>query len=108
MKLTKEALKQIIKEELDAVMNEDAVYGPTGATEVLDPNATDEYTLKRFRDFNIKNPKEYAEERLRKLRYRKPKEGNYRWSYIIHRQSNEANWGWQKLDNLRTELPTED
>tara|TARA_R100001509_G_scaffold48452_1_gene26307 strand:- start:457 stop:783 length:327 start_codon:yes stop_codon:yes gene_type:complete len=108
MKLTKESLKRIIKEELQAVMNEGAVYGRTGATEILDPNATDEYTLKRFRDFNIKNPKERGQESLRNLRYGKPKDGNYRWSYIIHRQRNEGNWGWQKLDNLRTELPAED
>lgn len=105
MKLTKETLKQIIKEELDVVLNEKSVYGPKGDTEVLDPNATDEYTLKRFKDFGIRNPKQYAQERLNKMQIAKPKQGNYRWSYIIPLAGNESGrWGWQLLDNLRDEM----
>lgn len=106
MQITKEMLKRIIKEELEAALKENAVYGPTGNTEVLDPNAMDEYTIGRFKQFGIRNPKEYAAERQREMRIADPG-GNTRWSFIINLRNNQGVWGWQNLDNLRDQMSSD-
>jgi hypothetical protein len=98
MKLTKESLKQIIKEELEAVMTEDPLYGPTGKTRVLNPN--DESDYEEFAKSGIRDPKAVAAKRLKDMNIAKP-EGNYQWSFIVNLKSGKGNWGWQKMDNTR-------
>ena len=99
MKLTKETLKQIIKEELEAVMTEDPLYTPTGESEILNPN--DEADYEKFAQFGIRDPKAVAAKRLKDMNIAKP-EGNYQWSFIVPLRGGErGRWGWQKMDNTR-------
>jgi len=106
MKLTKEQLKQIIKEELEAVMTEDPLYtGGPDPKEVLNPN--DEADYEKFAQVGIQDPKAVAAKRLKDMGIAKPK-GNYQWSLLVPMRSREGTagmrprWGWVKMDNLKT------
>ena len=101
MKLTKETLKQIIKEELEAVMDEGSLYTPTGRKEILNPQDESAETLKKFREFGIRDPKAVAAKRLKDMGIAKPK-GNYQWSFIVPLDSSKPGvWAWAGLDNAR-------
>ena len=98
MKLTNEQLKRIIKEELEAVMTEGPLYGPTGETRVLNPN--DESDYEEFAKSGIHDPKAVAAKRLEDMGIPKPA-GNYQWSFVVNLKSGRGIWGWQKMDNTR-------
>ena len=101
MKLTKETLKQIIKEELEAVMDEGGLYTPTGRSEILNPQDESKETLKKFREYGIYDPKAVAAKRLKDMGIAKP-DGNYQWSFIVPLDSSRpGSWGWAGLDNAR-------
>ena len=98
MRITKRQLRQIIKEELQAVMTEAPLYTPTGESRVLNPN--DESDYEEFAKYGIRDPKAVAAKRLKDMNIAKP-EGNYQWSFIVNLKSGKGNWGWQKMDNTR-------
>jgi hypothetical protein len=101
MKLTKETLKRIIKEELEAVMDEGSLYTPNGRKEILNPQDESEETLKKFRSFGIRNPKAVAAKRLKDMAIPKP-EGNYQWSFVVPVDSSKPGvWAWAGLDRAR-------
>jgi len=103
MKLTKETLKQIIKEELEAVMNESAIYTKNGAYQILDPNNPDDFAM--FEKVGIFAPKEAAKKalELRKGTAQANRPGeNYDWLFLAYANENEnAGWNWvDKSDSI--------
>ena len=85
MRLTKEQLKQIIKEELEAVMTEDPLYGPTGETRVLNPN--DESDYEEFAKSGIRDPKAVAAKRLKDMNIAKPEREEMKTALREQRQT---------------------
>ena len=90
MKLTKETLKRIIKEELEAVVNEE-MYS-SGDHLVLDPNNPND--AKEFAKINIRNPQEEAEKAKQNAAHYPCEEG-YVWRYILPSSSRSGvKQGW--------------
>ena len=109
MKLTKEQLKQIIKEELEAVMNEGAIYTPNGAYQILDPNNPDDIPF--FKSMGIfdmgsslllntaekvKIAADKAEAERKESGGRQGKPGD-KWVYLAFANKNKSH-GWEYYD----------
>tara|TARA_R110000851_G_C12781056_1_gene535325 strand:+ start:21 stop:434 length:414 start_codon:yes stop_codon:yes gene_type:complete len=107
MKLTKETLKQIIKEEMEAVMNEAAIYTKTGAYQILDPKNPDDLAM--FKKVGIRDPQSSAKKalELRKGTAQANRPGeNYDWVFLAYANKNKnAGWNWFDKSNSIDVLP---
>ena len=118
MKLTKETLKKIIKEELEAVMSEGAIYTTAGAYQILNPDnpSDDEAFLQKTSVVSKKllndpnNPvgaREQIEAKAKKsledaegtARGRRPSQ-DHSWVYLAYANKNN-NYGWVWYDTSK-------
>ena len=107
MKLTKETLKKLIKEEMEAVMGEAAIYTRSGAYQVLDPNNPDDYD--KFEKVGIRNPQAAAKKalELRKgtAQGNRP-DDNHDFVYLAYANKNKnKGWVWFDKSNAIDTLP---
>ena len=109
MRLTKESLKQIIKEELEAVIGEAAIYTPSGAYQILDPNNPDDYD--KFEMVGIRNPQAAAKKalELRKGTAQGNKPGdNYDFVFLAYANKNKnGGWSWYDKSKAIDVLPND-
>lgn len=118
MKLTKETLKRIIKEELDAVLNEGAIYTPTGKYQILNPNNPDDFeafkrktsvikrTNKDHLGKTIPDGEQIQNAARQSLENAKGKAAGHRpsekhtWVYLAMNKTND-NYGWVWYDTSK-------
>lgn len=109
MKLTKEQLRRIIKEELEAVIGEAAIYTPSGAYQILDPNNPDDYA--KFKEVDIRDPQASAKKALELLKGtaqgNKPGD-NYDFVFLAYANKNKnAGWNWFDKSKAIDVLPND-